>query len=62
VTAQVFPVWWNYNGGGDSLHGSRHPWRFVIEEDEGWRVTAVTMHAWFGGYVRPEACRCLLIY
>ncbi len=55
-------MWWNYNGGGDSLHGSRHPWRFVIEEDEGWRVTAVTMHAWFGGYVRPEACRCLLIY
>jgi hypothetical protein len=57
VNAELFPVWWNYGSAGTSLSGTRHPWRFTVVEEGGWRIRAVLPHPWCGGNVRADACR-----
>ncbi len=51
VGAEVYPIWWDKDGGGTSLHGSSHPWRFTTHDDNGWQIEQVDPYPWCDGYV-----------
>lgn len=56
VSTDVAAVWWATGGRAGSYSSREHTWRFEVREDGGWRVAAVKAPAWYGGYVRAEAC------
>lgn len=56
VGAKVYPIWWDKDGGGTSLHGSSHPWRFTTHDDDGSQIEQVDPYPWCDGFVRAETC------
>jgi hypothetical protein len=56
VEVELYPVWWDKNGGAISYQGTAQVWTFRTREDNGWQIEAVTPYPWCGGYVDAKAC------
>ena len=56
VEVELYPVWWDKNGGAISYQGTAQVWTFHTREDNGWQIEAVTPYPRCGGYVAAAAC------